>query len=63
MTELGVVDGEYVCTRELELVYSEKNAAWSLSYYEMGKLVKMQEVSGSDEAGSLYPDLDYWIKG
>lgn len=57
--EYKVVDGEYVVTREL---------AWikhTLSYYEMGVLVREYDITdmGYDEICALYPDLNYWSIG
>lgn len=57
--EYKVVDGEYVATRELAWI---KN---TLSYYEMGVLVKEYDLTDTkfEEICALYPDLDYWRKG
>lgn len=57
--EYKVVDGEYVVTREL---------AWiddTLSYYEMGVLVKEYDTTDMsfEDICALYPDLDYWRRG
>ena len=60
----GVVDGEYVCTRELECnrSYSEEKqeSIEELSYYEMGELVQTYILSDGEEKKRLYPDMDYW---
>lgn len=57
--EYKVVGGEYREVREL---------AWideTLSYYEMGVLVKEYDTTDMkyDEVCALYPDLDYWWEG
>lgn len=61
----GVVNGEYVCTRELvcQTVYRGEEQVEELSYYEMGELVQTHILSDSEEAGRLYPDMDYWFRG
>lgn len=58
--EYGVVDGEYVKTREL--IWEGHIDTQTLSYYEMGLLVEQHDVTGMDldEVGALYPDLDFW---
>lgn len=58
--EYGVVDGEYVKTREL--IWEDHIDAQTLSYYEMGVLAAQHDVTGMDldEVGALYPDLDFW---
>lgn len=65
ISEYGVVDGEYVRTRELIWKYHVETDTSTLSYYEMGVLVKQHDVSGldRDEVAELYPDLDYWVYG
>ena len=61
--EYGVVDGEYVKTREL--ILEDHIDTQTLSYYEMGVLVEQHDVTDMDwnEVMSLYPDLDYWRRG
>ncbi|MCM1387529.1 MAG: hypothetical protein NC231_09385 [Bacillus sp. (in: Bacteria)] len=66
--EYKVVDGEYTATRELAWTYSYDeagNAISTLSYYEMGVLVREYDVTGMEyeEVDALYPDLDYWQRG
>ena len=70
VTEYKVVDGEYTVTRELvwttTFTYNEAGKPINtLSYYEMGVLVREHDVTDmtSDEIYALYPDLDYWQKG
>lgn len=67
VTVYGVVNGEYVCTRELvcETVYDEdsEKLVKRLSYYEMGELVRTHILSDYAEKEELYPDMDYWFKG
>ena len=58
-----VVNGEYVCTKELVCQSNGDGTVIELSYYEMGKLVKTHMLSNWDEKETLYPDLDYWFKG
>ena len=61
--EYGVSDGQYVMTKEL--IWEDHIDTQSLSYYEMGVLVKRHDVTGMDhdEIISLYPDLGYWLWG
>ena len=61
--EYSMVDGEYVKTREL--VWEHEIIASTLFYYEMGVLVEQHDVTemDRDEVMSLYPDLDYWMRG
>lgn len=63
--EYGVVDGEYTKTRELVLEYHGETSTCTLSYYEMGVLVKEYDATDMDteEVAALYPDLDYWWRG
>lgn len=62
--EYGVVDGEYVMTRELIWEFESIDKS-TLSYYEMDVLVEQHDVTGMDwdEVISLYPNLDYWSRG
>lgn len=57
-----VVNGEYVCTREL-LYECDAGGTETLSYYEMGELVETHILSEDDEIEAMYPDMDYWPKG
>lgn len=65
ISEYSIVDGEYVKTRELILEYHVATNTSTLSYYEMGILVKEHDVTSmsADEVEALYPDLDFWRKG
>ena len=60
VVEYKVVDGEYVVTRELAWIYYD-----TLSYYEMGVLVKEYDLTDmdDDEICGLYPDLNFWLTG
>lgn len=58
-----VVNGEYVCTKELVCQSNGDGTVIELSYYEMGELVKTHMLSNWNEKETLYPDLDYWFKG
>lgn len=57
--EYKVVDGEYVVTRELAWIND------TLSYYEMGVLVREYDMTDMsfEDICALYPDLDYWLRG
>lgn len=58
-----IVNGEYVCTRELlteESWDSEGDTVITLYYSEMGELVETHVLSDIDERKALYPDMDYW---
>lgn len=57
--EYKVVDGEYVVTRELAWIND------TLSYYEMGVLVREYDTTDMsfEDICALYPDLDYWRRG
>ena len=61
--EYSMADGEYVKTREL--VWEHEIIASTLFYYEMGVLVEQHDVTemDRDEVMSIYPDLDYWMRG
>ncbi|MCH5263289.1 MAG: hypothetical protein J1F42_10275 [Lachnospiraceae bacterium] len=63
--EYGVVDGEYAKTRELIWEYHGETGTCTLSYCEMGILVKEYDATNMDldEIATLYPDLDYWWRG
>lgn len=65
ISEYGVVDGEYVRTRELIRKYHVETNTCTLTYYEMGVLIKKYDVTDMDteEIAALYPDLDYWWRG
>ena len=60
VVEYKVADGEYVVTRELAWIYYD-----TLSYYEMGVLVKEYDLTDmdDDEICGLYPDLNFWLTG
>lgn len=64
-----VVNGEYVCTRELVCQSGKSDEGYweELSYYEMGELVETYRFSNWNEMESLrdeqYPDMNYWPKG
>ena len=62
--EYGVVDGEYVETREAEWRFKPDGTS-TLSYYEMGVLIEQHDVTGldRDEVAAYYPDLDFWMWG
>lgn len=58
-----IVNGEYVCTRELlteESWNNEGDTVITLYYSEMGELVETHVLSDIDERKALYPDMDYW---
>ena len=61
--EYSVVDGEYVKTKEL--IWDRGLLTSTLSYYEMDVLVEQHDVTDMDwdEVMSLYPNLDYWMRG
>ena len=67
--EYGLVDGEYVKTRELIDEYHMATNSSTLSYYEMGVLVEVHDTTdmsaGEFEAlyETLYSDLNFWSKG
>ncbi len=68
VVEYKVVDGEYTMARVLAWIFSHDEAQKpisTLSYYEMGVLVREHDVTGmtSEEMCALYPDLDYWQRG
>lgn len=61
-----IVNGEYECTRELECKFHD--GIYELSYYEMGELVEMHQLSDEEweverQKGGLYPDMAYWLQG
>lgn len=64
-----IVNGEFMCTQKLEL-HGEMNPNkagldYTLYYYKMGKLIQTHPLKDRDEEEleSLYPDLNYWLKG
>lgn len=59
VVEYKVVNGEYKATRELAWIDN------TLSYYEMGVLVREYDTTDMkfEEICTLYPDLDYWWRG
>lgn len=62
----GVVNGEYVCTRELIYQTVPDGGGQNitkLSYYEMGELVQTHILSEWKERETLYPDMNYWVIG
>ena len=67
--EYGVVNSEYVKTRELIREDHWETETSTLSYYEMGVLVKVHDTTdmsaGEFEAlyETLYSDLNFWSKG
>ena len=63
--EYGMVNGEYVKTRELIREDHWETETSTLSYYEMGVLVKVHDITDmrAGEFEELYPDLDFWSKG
>lgn len=65
ISEYGIVNGEYVKTRELIREYHWETETSTLSYYEMGVLIKEHDITNmsADEFEALYPDLNFWSKG
>ena len=63
--EYGIVNGEYVKTRELIREDHWETKTSTLSYYEMGVLVEVHDITdmSAGEFEELYPDLDFWSKG
>lgn len=65
ISEYSIVEGEYMKTRELIYEYHVATNISTLSYYEMGILVKEHDVTSmsADDMEALYPDLNFWQKG
>lgn len=67
--EYGLVDGEYVKTRELIDEYHMATNSSTLSYYEMGVLVEVHDTTDMSASEfealyeTLYSDLNFWSKG
>ena len=63
--EYGIVNGEYVETRELIREDHWETKTSTLSYYKMGVLVKVHDTTNmsADEFEALYPDLNFWSRG
>ncbi len=58
-----IVNGEYICTKELVCQRNSDGTVNELFYYEMGELVQTHRLSDLDERETLYPDMNYWLKG
>ena len=67
--EYGMVDGEYVKTRELIREDHWETNTSTLSYYEMGVLVEVHDTTDMSAyefealCETLYSDLNFWSKG
>lgn len=69
LLKLERVGGLDICTFAVRASEKEQyhvaTDSSTLSYYEMGVLVKEHDVTdmSADEMEALYPDLNFWIKG
>lgn len=64
ITVYGLINDQYTVIQELRLEAKLGEDHQMLYYYEMGELVRTHIITNwSEEAGQLYPELNYWRKG